>query len=186
MIADELRHARQCAGMVEALGGEAVAEMPEIREMPQHKDTGALEALLRNVLSICCLSETVAVSLISAEHLELQGGQIGQVLGQILGDEVQHARFGWDLLTELQDQIDEPMRERLGEYLVVAFRHLVEYELDHLPARKPMSVAVTRVGVCDGLEARNLFFDTIEDVIVPGLQAQGIDGQAAWQACKAA
>ncbi len=86
MIADEMRHARQCAGMVEALGGEAVAEMPEIREMPLHKDAGPLEALLRNVLSICCLSETVAVSLISAEHLELQGGQIGQVLGQILGD----------------------------------------------------------------------------------------------------
>jgi hypothetical protein len=181
MIGEELRHARSCAGVLAALGGEARATLPKLDDVPSHEDAAPVEAVLRNVMSICCLSETVAVSLISAEYFELEGSQIGDVLKHILADEVRHARFGWELLTELLPTIDEDTRARLNAYLEVALRHLHDHELAHLPACSQMSDNVARAGVCDGAEARKLFFETVENVIVPGLEERGLAGRRAWR-----
>mgnify|MGYP002863868856 CR=1 FL=1 len=60
MIQDELRHARLCATMVHALGGEAIAELPPLPAVPEHPDVSPFEGVMRNILSISCLSETVA------------------------------------------------------------------------------------------------------------------------------
>ena len=59
-----------------------------------------LEAALRNMLSICCLSETVAVSLIGAERLEMPAGELRKLLtedllgrGRSLALRLAHARL---------------------------------------------------------------------------------------------
>lgn len=181
MIGDELRHGRLCAAMVEALGGQARAPYPDLAQVPDHGDAAPLEAALRNLLSICCLSETVAVALISAERLHAGQADMGKTLDGILADEVRHSRFGWTWLEEVQPQIDDAMRGRLGRYLTVAFRHLVAHELAHLPAGPTPSLGAMQVGVCDGREARALFFDTVAQVIVPRLQALGLPAQQAWR-----
>ena len=59
----ERRHGVLCGAVVEALGGEARAEVPERAPFPDHGDVSPREGALRNVLSVACLSETVAVSL---------------------------------------------------------------------------------------------------------------------------
>ncbi|MGB1274612.1 MAG: hypothetical protein ACPG77_02590, partial [Nannocystaceae bacterium] len=66
--------------------------------------------------------------------------------------------------------------------LVAAFRGLREYELAQLPARSAPSEAAEAVGVCDGHEARRLFFDTVSEVIIPGLEDHGIPAAVAWAA----
>jgi hypothetical protein len=104
-------------------------------------------------------------------------------LASILGDEVQHARFGWDCLRDLAPSLDEDLKARLTDYLVVAFRHLREHELHHLPvAPTPPSSAAESVGVCDGQDARKLFFSTLDEVIIPGLESYGFGAQKAWEA----
>ena len=180
MIGDELRHGRLCAAMVEALGGEARAPYPELSAIPDHADASPLEAVLRNVLSICCLSETVAVSLISAERLRAGQPDMARTLDGILADEVRHSRFGWTLLEAVQDRLDDATRARLSRYLVVAFRHLLAHELAHLPEGPPPGPAAEAVGVCDGDESRALFFDTVAEVIVPRLEALGLAAAPAW------
>ncbi len=180
MIGDELRHGRQCAAMVEALGGCAETPLPDLPAVPAHDDAPPLEAALRNVLSICCLSETVAVSLVSAERSRAGHADMERTLDEILADEVRHSRFGWTLLQEVQHRLDAPTRERLGRYLVVAFRHLVAHELAHLPLTAPPSERAEAVGVCDGAESRELFFDTVQQVIVPRLETLGLPAAAAW------
>lgn len=180
MIADELRHGRQCAAMVHALGGEACAELPELPDVPAHEDATPLEALLRNVLSISCLSETVAVALIRAEQQAVAPPEMHTTLSSILADEVQHARFGWGLFRELGPSLDQATKSRLTDYLVVAFAHLREHELKHLPIDSIPSAAASEVGVCDGRDARTLFFDTVHQVIVPGLEQHGLAAKSAW------
>jgi len=70
--------------------------------VPAHEDAGSpLEAAVRNLLSICCLSETVAVSLIGAERLEMPSGELRDLLTGIYSDEVGHSRFGWRQLGTL-------------------------------------------------------------------------------------
>ncbi|HWB77764.1 MAG TPA: ferritin-like domain-containing protein, partial [Nannocystaceae bacterium] len=92
---EERRHGVLCGAVVEALGGSAYATIDEPEPIPLHEDVPPLEAMLRNLLSICCLSETVAVALIGAERLEMPEGELHTLLGRILADEVGHSRFGW-------------------------------------------------------------------------------------------
>jgi hypothetical protein len=181
MIADELRHARLCAEVLWLVHGEPVAELPEIESMPQHEDAAPLEALLRNLLSVCCLSETVAVSLISAERLASGPEAIAGVLKQILADEVRHARFGWKVVDEIAPTLSPQVRDRLSAYLRVAFAHLEAHELAHLGVGPEPSPEAMAIGLCDGREARRLFYDTVEGIIVPRLEAYGFEARGAWR-----
>jgi hypothetical protein len=178
--ADELRHAEQCAAVVLALGGEPVATLPPLEQVPTHSDAGPLEAVVRNLLSVGCLSETIAVSIIRAEQAELDGSGLGLVLDQILADEVSHARMGWRALGLLLPRLDAAARARLNLYLVDALAHQVEHEVPRLPLLSAASDSLAASGVCDGRFARSLFLDTIETVIVPGLVRAGLDGTGAW------
>ena len=184
MTADELRHAELCAAVVEVLGGEARAELPELPAVPDHDDADPLEGVLRNVLSVSCLSETVAVALIDAERRTAGPPALARLLTRIVADEIGHARAGWRLLEQLAPRLRPALRARLDDYLVLAFAHLVEHELAHLPARPSPSSAAEALGVCDGHGARRLFFATIEQIIVPGLQAHGLDAAGAWSAAR--
>ena len=178
---EERRHGVLCGAVVEALGGEALAEIPEGAPYPAHDDAQTpLEAALRNMLSICCLSETVAVSLIGAERIEMPEGELRELLTRIYADEVGHSRFGWRTLERLAPSLDAATKARLGEYLEAAFDHLVEHELEHLPVASVPPPAGVVYGLCSGKDARQLFFDTVEQVIVPGLELHGIPAKDAW------
>jgi hypothetical protein len=177
MIMDEQRHARQCAAVVEALGAKPAGELHDLTPIPSHSEVGPLEALLRNVLSICCLSETVAVALINAERLQLGETVLGDVLKTILADEVSHARFGWSLLENIE--IDAALKTRLSIYLSTALAHLEEHELAHLSPAPAPSEAAAAAGVCDGSLARQIFHDTVNQVILPRLKQHGLEPLAA-------
>jgi hypothetical protein len=180
--ADEQRHGAQCGAVVEALGGTALASAEPPSELPAHPDAGtALEAAMRNLLSVCCLSETVAVALISAERWQMPAGPLRSLLARILADEVTHARFGWRTLDALAPGLDEHARARLAQYLRVAFAHLVEHELRHLPAHVRAPALGTHYGLCDGAQARALFRQVVREAIVPGLEARGLAAADAWR-----
>ena len=172
MVQDELRHARQCAGALRSLGGDPVGALPALTPVPEHEDAKSpLEVVLRNTLSICCMSETVAVALIEAERRALDDNPLADVLRTILADEVKHARFGWRLLEDVD--LDDGLRARLSDYATTALAHLVSHELDHLaPVRAPAGAQA--LGACDGALAREIFHDTVEQVILPGLAVHGI------------
>lgn len=181
-FADEERmHGVLCGAVVEALGGEARAlvEIPE--PMPAHHDAAPLEAALRNVLSVCCMSETVAVALIGAERLEMPDGDLRDLLTRIYADEVGHARLGWRWLGEVAGELSAPMRVRLGEYLALAFAHLERHELANLDGDAAPPPRAAELGVCDAREARALFYATIGSVVVPRLEAHGLAASLAWR-----
>lgn len=180
--AEERMHGVLCGAVVESLGGEAIADIDDSGEVPRHEDASSpLEAVLRNLLSISCLSETVAVSLIGAERIEMPEGELRELLTRIYADEVGHSRFGWRLVRELMPRVDEATRLRLGEYLAVAFEHLETHEIAHLPlASNPPPEAVA-LGMCSGRDAQRLFYATVEEVIVPALETYGLPARAAWQ-----
>ncbi len=178
---EERRHGVLCGAVVEALGGEATFEAPPLEEVPEHSDASRIEAALRNLLSISCLSETVAVALIGAERLEMPEGPLRELLTTIYADEVGHARFGWRLAGRLASQLDGAALARVGEYLKVALLHLEQHELAHLnPAAAPPKEGAC-LGLCNGRDARDLFYSTVIEVIVPGLEALGLPAGYAWR-----
>lgn len=174
---EELDHARRCAGVVASLGAEPVATVESLPEVPRHQDVDPQENFLRNLISVCCLAETVATALISAEREHLRASPLEPVLTHILGDEVGHARFGWRLLEE--SSLNAETNARLGRYLPVAFEHLERHELNHLAPTTPPASAM-RLGACDGAEAREIFYRCVEEVIVPRLEQHNLPAEQAW------
>jgi hypothetical protein len=180
-FADEERsHGVLCGAVVEALGGRAYAVAPERRPLPEHGRVSRREAVLQNLLSVSCLSETVAVSLIAAERIEMPEGPLRDLLTRIWSDEIGHARFGWRILAAVVPSLDDAGRARLGAYLAVALAHLEEHELAHLPEASCPPPGGAALGLCNGRDARVLFYETVDQVIVPRLEALGIEARAAW------
>jgi hypothetical protein len=182
-FADEERnHGVLCGAVVEALGGQAIAPELPPTPFPLHTElSDPLEAALRNVLAVACLSETVAVALIGAEREEMPDGRLRALLTRIWSDEIGHARFGWQLLGEHAPRLDAAARARLGLYLQLAFAHLEAHELSHLPADAEAPPGGPALGLCTGRDARELFYATIEQVILPGLEHVGLPARSAWQ-----
>jgi hypothetical protein len=177
---EERTHGALCGAVVQALGAEAVAPDRIEGPFPLHADASPVEGVLRNVISISCLSETVAVSLIGAERLMMPEGDLRELLTRIWADEIGHARFGWLLVAQLLPEVSAGERARLGAYLAVAFAHLERHELSHLPidARPPVEGAA--LGLCNGPDARALFYATVQEVIVPRLDDLGLVASEAW------
>lgn len=185
MVGQELDHALLCARVATALGGEPVAEIPEaLPEMPVHADASAIEALLRDVISVSCCSETVAVALVATEREQAATPEIRGVLEQILADEVKHARFGWKLLDEVGPSLDTRLKRRLGAYLVAAFEHQIAFHAPFLriPAASDRAVSI---GAPDGPSNWQVFRGAIETVTVPGLERHGLAARKAWRAALA-
>jgi hypothetical protein len=165
---EERRHGVLCAAVVEALGGEAKAPIPERPPYPAHADAPPRAAVLRNAIHVCCMSETVAVALIGAERLEMPEGPLRALLTRIYADEVGHARFGWRLLERFGDALTSDERAAVERYLPIAFAHLEAHELSLIPdCDAPPGGA--ELGLCSGREARVLLRETIDSVIRPGL-----------------
>jgi len=183
---EERTHGALCGAVVMALGGEARARVPAPATLPAHADVEPFEAALRNVLSVCCLSETVAVALIGAERLEMPEGEVKELLTRIFADEVGHARFGWRFLGELAADLSADTRARLRDYLEVAFDHLERHELSHLDARSAPPPEGAALGLCNGRDARELFYATVRTVILPRLEAHGLAATYAWMHRRAA
>jgi hypothetical protein len=178
---EERRHGVLCGAVVEALGGKAEGTLRAQHDFPFHEDASPTEGVLRNLMSISCLSETIAVSLIGAEREEMPEGSLRELLTNIWADEIGHARFGWTIVSEMAPKLDAAAKERLGDYLRVALAALEEHELAHLPITSQPPADGVELGLCSGKDARVLFFDTVETVIVPALDALGFPAKRAWE-----
>ncbi len=172
--AEERRHGAACGAVVEAFGGEARFDMEPSPPLPQHRDTTRRVAVLRNVMHVGCMSETVAVALIAAERLEMPDGPLRELLTSIWADEIGHARFGWTTLAREVPLLTEAERAALSAYVPVALEHLVEHELAHLPIESNPPPEGAGLGLCSGSKARTLFFSTLDEVIVPRLRELGL------------
>ncbi len=183
---DEIVHATLCGDVVKAFGAEPIAQAePDLTPLPRHTKVDALERVVRNVMFVGCLSETVAVALLEEERALAHEPWIERVLETILADEIAHARLGWQFVAMNLPNLADGARERLAAYLRVSFAYLERRELELLPVSPPLDGDLVRqresLGLCSGSTARGLFFDTLETVIVPRFEDMGIAARAAYR-----
>ena len=185
MAMDELRHASLCAGVVSLLGGEPEAETDLRTEpLPEHEDGDAVEACLRNVMFVGCLSETVSIALLTEERELTREPVIERVVAQLAADEVLHAKLGWSYLAATWPELDDAGRERMARYLPVAFGYLREKMHGAMPLGVTVEGALKdeleALGVMSSEDGRELFAATVEAVIVPRLEDHGLPAREAW------
>ncbi len=182
MARQEIDHGLLSARVYAALGGEAVSAVPPLEPVPEHPGCSPLEVVLRNVISVSCCGETLAVAVIGAERERATIEPLREILTRILSDEVGHARLGWRLLRDLAPAIDTEMKRRLSAYLVAIFERDMRVMKEALVAPSASWAALT-VGAPDGELAFSTFVETMESVTVPGLERCGL--KAAWALAKA-
>lgn len=178
---EEKRHGVLCGAVVMALGGDATFELRKEEPYPEHGHVPTEEAALYNLMSICCMNETVAVSLIGAERLEMPEGALRDLLTSIYADEVGHSRFGWRLMPLLVERLTPDAFSRANDYLRIAFAALEEHQLANLNVTRAPPPEGAAYGLCNGHDARALFYATVESAIIPGLERLGLDAALAWQ-----
>jgi hypothetical protein len=191
MSMDELRHGGLCGGVVEALGGEAAVTMELApRVLPTHPGCSPLERVVRNALFIGCVCETVAVALTAEERESTTEPLVRRVIDQIAADESLHARFGWALVREAAPELDADARARTSAWLRTAFAYFEEKEMHAIPFCPPApDELVTQghaLGVCENLDARELVYASLREVVIPGLEAAGFAAADAWKHRRAA
>jgi len=186
MSMDELRHAALCGRVVELLGGtaEAPADL-ETAPLPRHAGCTAREVALRNVMFVGCMSETVALSLLTEERELTTEPAIRAVVDQLAADEVLHARLGWSHLADVWPRLTEAERDRTNAYLPVAFAYLEQRMLGAMPVGpehdEETLEAMHALGCLDSRQGRELFRATVREVIAPRLTEYGLDALDAWE-----
>lgn len=180
---DELRHTEFCAAMVDVLGGDASRHHEPVTPLARHDGCSAVERAIRNVLYTTCLSEMVALGRL-VDSLETTTDETARaVLRAVLADEVLHGTYGFAYLEAHRDVVDgEPgLRDSLAVYLRHAFA-VLEREL-LLPTRRVArpSAGAVALGVIDPVRAADVFVQTLETIVVPGLERHGLDAGTAWR-----
>lgn len=174
---EERRHGVLCGAVVEALGGRARFDLEPCPPLPVHADASPVVAVLRNVLHVGCLSETIAVALIGKERIEMPEGPLRDLLTEIWADEIGHARFGWTLVARCLPTLSAEDRAALARYVPVALAHVDAHELAHISGGGRRGAAPEggeRFGVCDANASRALYRATVSRVILPRLSAMGL------------
>jgi len=181
MALEEMDHGVRCARVVRALGEPAVANVGALPPVPTHADVAPVEALLRNVIDVSCISETVAVALVSSERALAGTPELALELERILADEVGHARFGWRLVDTIVPALPEATRARLGAYLAVGLHAALERFAPFVTMAEA-SPAALAVGAPAGPGTFRVLVEALETITVPKLEAAGLPAERAFAA----
>jgi len=181
--ADEARHADYAMRMACLLaGGEAPIPVDiEALEAPWKGDV-SLEDVDRVVLHVAAISETLACALVETCLKRTTHPTVRALLGNLLSDEIHHARFGWHYLTWRSAQWTRAERQRLADTMannVVTVEQRFWRGRD-APARE--RAAAQQLGVLDSEAQRGAVRAVMEEQVVPALDALGLGGSHAWRA----
>lgn len=184
MAHDELVHAEVCAKVVVAMGGD-VLRMRDPRVVPiaRHPGCSPEERAIRNVIFTTCLSEMNSVAYFIAALDEMKDPYLRDVTRRLLSDEVLHGSFGFAYLEAWSPWLAAHEKERasIARYLRYAFA-VVEREFARGEHRTlALSADHLALGVVHPDLASDVFRNTMENAVVPGLERFAIDGESAWK-----
>jgi hypothetical protein len=177
---DERRHARHCARLAAAYGSPVSGAVPP----PPAVAPAGLEpeeATCYELVAACCVAETGSVAVLTSLLSSASEPQLRGVLHELAVDEVDHARLGWAALATAQRRGATAF---LGPLLPAMLGGSVDDDFfDPVEAARE-DPRLLEFGVLPHTARRDLFVETLEGVVFPGLEGAGVDTAAgrAWLA----
>jgi hypothetical protein len=162
-MADEVRHARACFGLAEALGGEPTSPAAlDVSGALAHLDRNIdRRAILTSLLTEACVIETVAAAQAERALAAAASPVVRGVLAEIVADEARHAAYGWRCAKWMLDAHPE-LRGVAQEVLA----GLAPAE-DPLPEADPDAAGLAAFGLLDARTRAQSKRETWEKVIRP-------------------
>jgi len=175
---DELRHRQVCLDMAHRLGfGEITLDY---QDFTPRSPVGPAN-MLASMVAFCCLVETMNVAQLASALGQIKNTEISQATRKLLVDEVKHSRLGWAYLTWARRQGEGDL---LAQYIPQMLWEAVTPELFVDVPPVPDEALLLASGDPPMAMRRALFLQTVNEVFLPGLEANGIptDPARAWLA----
>jgi hypothetical protein len=170
--ADELRHRDLCARLAARWGApDAIGHVPP-RERIGRSDMDRRDRLLWELVAVCCVSETMNTALLTRCLEVAKDAEIRSVVHELLQDEVRHARLGW---AHLAAERAAGRGEFLRDVLPLVLEASVEPGFLEGQTHLPWTDALYDYGELPPAELVQIYCDTLNLVVFPGLDALGID-----------
>lgn len=189
IVGDELAHARLSAEVyADAGGGEPPALARGDLELPRRPGAPLELDVLRTVVRVFCLGETVAVPLFSHLRAGCTVGSARRALDRVLRDEVRHRDFGWLALdwlltTPLAEQVPAVVGAELPAMFAALERSYGTHNPAHLDAASTTMTDADRAwGLAPPGDYVEILHRTFGRDWQPRFAARGIDAAPAWQA----
>jgi hypothetical protein len=170
--ADELRHRDLCARLAAKWGDpNATAHEPPLSRIGR-SEMDPRDRLLWEMVAVCCISETMNTSLMTRCVEVVKDEEIRSTLHTLLEDEVRHARLGW---AHLAAERSEGRGQFLRDVLPLMLEASIEPGFLEGPPPAPWTDALYDYGELPWAELVQIYRDTLNLVVFPGLDAVGVD-----------
>jgi hypothetical protein len=181
MAQDEFRHAEICGDVVTALGGyKGVMRETKVTPIAVHEGCSPEERALRNVI-VTSISEMYSVSWFVASLDRTTDPYLRAVTRDLLADEVVHGSFGFHYLDAWQDYLKaEPeVCNSIARYLRYVFAVSEQASVGTYSERN-LGRDADALGLIAYGEAKDIYHQTMEQVVAPGLERFGISALKSW------
>jgi hypothetical protein len=170
--ADEQRHRDLCAKLAAKWGEpNALSHVPP-RERIGRSEMDQRDRLLWELVAVCCISETMNVALMTRCMEVVKDEEIRSTLHELLKDEVRHARLGW---AHLAAERAAGRGQFLGDVLPLMLEASIEPGFLEGTLAVPWTDELYHYGELPWAELVQIYRDTLNLVVFPGLQAVGLD-----------
>ncbi|MGH7440502.1 MAG: ferritin-like domain-containing protein [Polyangiaceae bacterium] len=169
--ADERRHRDLCARVAADWGVPDATRHEAPRNRIGRSDMDRRDRLLWELAAVCCISETMNVSLMSRCLEVAKDPAIRATLHELLKDEVRHARLGW---AHLAAERAAGRGQFLGEVLPLMLEASIEPGFLEGDPPVPWTDALYEYGELPWEELVRIFRETLNLVVFPGFDAVGI------------
>lgn len=172
---DEHRHALTFAAWAEELGQATDPLAPFCAAPVGRADLPRAERVLLEVVSLCCLAETVAAAVLGAALDTTRVPMVKDRLHAILKDEVRHAKLGWAHLASLRDRTRR-------DVVAAALPSLLEAGVPEQRLRTNVWPLAPELGLLPRQTLLDLLAAVLADVVFPGFERHDVDtsGARAW------
>jgi hypothetical protein len=172
---DEHRHAALCVEIAREHGCEAQVRGSALREIAPDGLTSR-GAVLYELVAACCITETESMAVLTTLLGAVRAGSLRRTLRELSSDEVRHSRLGW---AHLASEHASGVTAFLAPLVPAMLDGNAPPDLfaDVGPERE--DERLLRFGVLPHALKREVFVETLEQVVFPGLERFGVDTAAA-------
>jgi hypothetical protein len=169
---DEQRHATLCDAMAAELGSEAGGETPA---EPREIAPGSLPLrgkVLYELVAACCITETESMAVLTTLLEAAASPRLRAVLHELATDEVRHGRLGW---THLAAEHAAGATAFLSPLVPAMLQGGAPPDLFQPVPPEREDARLLAYGVLPHTLKREVLVSTLEEVVFPGLERNGVD-----------
>lgn len=175
---DEIRHANRCIEILSHSPVPLKAVNKNIVVSLGPKEWSVADQVLYASVAMGCITESLSAALLTNMHKKAGPGLIKEVVHEILVDEVSHGRIGWAELSRVAEGRDISW---LSQHLPAMFSEAIASDVSPMLGLEKEDQDYSQWGILKPSFAKDIMIETMETVILPGLQHFGVNTESSIQ-----